>query len=58
VCKGRKIMETIIISKIKKIEGECTKHFEENTQVRTETIEDLEMNYVESKIREVQYQKQ
>jgi hypothetical protein len=40
VHEGRERMETTTVANIKKIEGECTKLYEENAQVWTKLIED------------------
>jgi hypothetical protein len=58
VRKGRMRTKTTTISNIKKIEGECAKLCEENAQVWTKLIEDLEMMVVDAKIREAKEQAQ
>jgi len=52
--KGRERMETTIVAKIKKIEGECAKLSEENVHVWKKLIEDMEMKAIESKLIESQ----
>jgi hypothetical protein len=54
VHEGRKRTTTTTVANIKKIEGECMKLCEENAQVWTKLIEDLEMKVVEAKLREAQ----
>ena len=53
MCEGKVRMATTKISNIKKIEGECTKLYEESAQIWTELVEDPEMKAMEAKLREV-----
>jgi hypothetical protein len=54
VCEGRERMEMTTVSNIKKVEGECTKLYEESAQVWTKLIEDPKMKAIEAKLREAQ----
>jgi hypothetical protein len=55
VREGREIMETKIVSNIKRIEGECgEKLCEDSVRVWTEFVEEPKMKAIEAKLREEQ----